>query len=421
MSTHSGPPPRSADLVVAGAGPAGTAAAITACRRGLDVVVVDRARFPRDKCCGDGLTTSALRHLAGLGFDPAATPSWMPIEDVELRSPWGVTAVLPLPRGHGAYAAVCRRAELDAALVDLARRAGATILEGHEVTGVNSGPERVEITARPVDGPVGPVDITAPYLVAADGMWSPTRKLLGANAPGYRGEWHAFRHYMRDVSGEAGRHLVVWFEPDLLPGYAWSFPLADGAVNVGFGIQRGAGVGVQEMAGLWPELLQRPHIAQWLGPDARPEGRHKAWPIPARLGDLPPTVGRVFFAGDAAAATDPMTGEGIGQALATGMTAVTSLADAGPAEPDSAARRYRDDLTRTMVRDHRFARGLSTVLGNRWATEAAIRTVDSTGWTRRQFGRWLFEDYPRALVITPDRWNRSWWQTPGARFASPVR
>ncbi|MFV0526993.1 MAG: NAD(P)/FAD-dependent oxidoreductase [Acidimicrobiales bacterium] len=419
MSTQRGPRGRTVDLVVVGAGPAGTAAAITARRRGLDVVVVDRARFPRDKCCGDGLTTSALRHLAGLGFDPASTPSWLPIEEVELRSPWGVTAVLPLPRRHGAYAAVCRRQELDAALVELARREGATVLEGHEVAEVTSHPDRVELTASS-DDPPGTVTLTAPYLVAADGMWSPTRKLLGATSPGYRGEWHAFRQYLRGASDEARRRLVVWFEPDLLPGYAWSFPVGDGAVNVGFGIQRGAGVEVRSMAGLWPELLGRPHIARWLGPDVEPEGRHKAWPIPARLGDLSPTSGRVLFAGDAAAATDPMTGEGIGQALETGMAAVTSLADAGPDEPGLAGHRYQADLERTIVRDHRFARGLSTVLGNRWATEAAIRTVDSTGWTRRQFGRWLFEDYPRALLITPDRWTRSGWRPRGARFHPPL-
>ena len=76
----------------------------------------------------------------------------------------------------------------------------------------------------------------------------------------------------------------MWFEPDLLPGYAWSFPLPDGGANVGFGIQRDGGKvdRVQDMKALWPELLARPHIRAVLGPDARPEAPHRAWPIPAR-------------------------------------------------------------------------------------------------------------------------------------------
>ena len=70
-------------------------------------------------------------------------------------------------------------------------------------------------------------------------MWSPLRKHLGVATPGYLGEWHAFRQYFTGVGPRAARDLFVWFEPDLLPGYAWSFPLPDGRANVGFGIQRG--------------------------------------------------------------------------------------------------------------------------------------------------------------------------------------
>ena len=80
------------------------------------------------------------------------------------------------------------------------------------------------------------VPIAARYVIAADGMWSPVRKAAGLAEPGYLGEWHAFRAYVRDVTGPAADHLYVWFEPDFLPGYAWSFPLPDGRANVGFGV-----------------------------------------------------------------------------------------------------------------------------------------------------------------------------------------
>jgi geranylgeranyl reductase family protein len=366
------------------------------------VVVADKARFPRDKCCGDGLTTGALRQLDELGLDPSSIASWKTVDDVTLRSPSGRETVFPLPAGAGQYAVVARRSELDAALVDRVRYEGATVLEGHEVTSVTQ--DATGVTAAVADG-IGSLRVRARAMIAADGMWSPTRKLLGAAEHGYRGEWHAFRHYVQYVDGPAADRLLVWFEADLLPGYAWSFPLAGGAANVGFGIQRGGGLGIQDMKSLWVDLLQRPHVVAALGGNAKPEGPHRAWPIPARLGELPLAVGRALFVGDAAAATDPMTGEGIGQALATGRYAVEAITSAGLDSPEQAALIYRRRLEQGMVRDHRLARTLSGLLANRWATEFAIGAASSTDWTRRNFARWLFEDYPRAMLATPSRWS----------------
>lgn len=395
------------DILVVGAGPAGCAAAMEGARRGLDVVVVDKARFPRDKCCGDGLTTSALRQLDELGLDPSTLPSWIEVGDVTIRSPRGRTPRLDLPRHQGAFAAVCRRRELDEALVALARRQGVTMLEGHELRSVESGVDSVRAT-------VNDLTFVSQYVIAADGMWSPTRKLLGLATPHYRGEWHAFRQYFANVSDRAARDLVVWFEPDLLPGYAWSFPLGDGSANVGFGIQRGHGPAIQDMKRLWPDLLARPHIAEFLGPDAVAEGPHRAWPIPARLGDLPLSKDRVLFVGDAGAATDPLTGEGIGQAIETARIAVAAVCDSGRNDPEAAAALYQRRLRTGMMKDHRLAKVLSRILSRRRPTEAAIRLIDASDWTRRNFARWLFEDYPRAAAFTPRRWRWGMFSGGGA-------
>src|SRR6478735_10399741 len=119
-----------ADVVVVGAGPAGIAASITLARSGREVVVVDKARFPRDKICGDGLTTLALRELEGLGLEPSTVESWQPVTDVWIRSPKGRTDRFPLPH-DGLFAVIATRRDLDAALVDLARKHGVTVLEGH--------------------------------------------------------------------------------------------------------------------------------------------------------------------------------------------------------------------------------------------------------------------------------------------------
>lgn len=408
MTDSTSPRTTAADVVIVGAGPAGCAASIVLRRRGLDVVIIDRAAFPRDKICGDGLTTAALRELDELGLDPATVPSWIDVDDVIVRSPSGREVVFPMPRESGIHAAVSRRRDLDMALVDLARSAGTTIHENTALDTITEHDDHIEVTTSTGD------TITARHLIAADGMWSPTRKLLGLADPTYRGEWHAFRQYFTDVSPRASRELIVWFEADLLPGYAWSFPLADGTANVGFGIQRdGGSYKVADMAEVWRNFLLRPHVREFLGPDARPESPHRAWPIPARVDSITLTSGRTMFVGDAAAATDPMTGEGIGQALATGRWAAESICAHGD-DITSRNANYERQVHDELAVDHQFAERLTAVLRRPLGARGAVRIAGLTDWTRRNFARWLFEDYPRALLLTPRRWHRGMLTGPGA-------
>jgi geranylgeranyl reductase family protein len=393
------------DVAVVGGGPAGVAAAITLVRGGRRVVLVDRARFPRDKCCGDGLTAGALRRYESLGLTPTMVASWTTVSDVMVRSPSGRTVDFPMPAGRGIYAAVAPRAELDAAFLDVARRAGVEVHENAAMTGAAVGPHFASID---VDG-VG--TIAAHYVIGADGIWSPLRKAVGAaDENGYLGEWHAFRQYYSGVSADA-KDLWVWFDRDLLPGYAWSFPLAGGRANLGWGVPRRHG---EKVRGL--DLLTRDHIASVLGHGARPEGVVKAWPIPARVGTTALTAGggRVLFVGDAARACDPMTGEGIGQALETGILAANALLKGGPTTPARAASLYEAAVGRGLAVDNRLASALGRLLARPRGARAAVRVAGLTPWTRRNFARWLFEDYPRAVLVTPRRWHRRMLTGPGA-------
>jgi geranylgeranyl reductase family protein len=397
---------RSVDVVVVGAGPAGTAAAITAARAGLDVTVVDKAAFPRDKICGDGLTTGALRHLEHLGLEPGDVASWTTATDCWIRSPSGRTTRFSLPEGKGQYVAIATRRDLDAALVDLARKAGADVLDGHAVVAATEHADGVVVTVE------GMGEVRARWAIGADGMWSPMRKHLGVAVEGYRGEWHAFRQYVRNVGPLASRDLYISFDADIVPGYFWSFPLPDGRANIGFGIQRGGSYSIQDMKRLWPDLLDRPHIRAVLGPHWEPEEAHRAWPIPARVDQVPPVTRRTLFVGDAVAACDVMTGEGIGQALATGTRAAEAVLAVG--RTGDAADHYVAALRRELVADHRMSsllvRGLSTPSG----AARAVAIAATNDWTRRNFTRWLFEDYPRALIATPRRWRRGAVTRPGA-------
>jgi flavin-dependent dehydrogenase len=245
-------------------------------------------------------------------------------------------------------------------------------------------------------------------------MWSPVRKSLGMSTPGYLGEWHAFRQYANNVTGSAKHRLHVWFEKDLLPGYAWSFPLQDGRVNIGFGILRGGKYSVQQMKDLWPNLLARKHIAGALGSGVVMEDRHTAWPIPARVTSAPLSSGRVLFIGDAACVTDSLTGEGIGQALLSGQLSAQAIVAGISREASVTRDKYEQLVKQTFFADHRMSMALGTILKSSLGARAALRVANLTPWTRRNFVRWMFEDEPRAAIFTPSRWHRNFLRRAGA-------
>jgi flavin-dependent dehydrogenase len=123
----------------------------------------------------------------------------------------------------------------------------------------------------------------------------------------------------------------------------------------------------------------------------------------------------VLFVGDAAAATDVMTGEGIGQALLTGRLGAESIIAAGALRPDLAVSTYEHAVAHHLFADHRTSKRLGRVLRHRRGTEAAIAIVSHSGsWGRRNFARWMFEDEPRAIATSPGRWHRGFLKRPGA-------
>ena len=114
-------------------------------------------------------------------------------------------------------------------------------------------------------------------------------------------------------------------------------------------------------------------------------------------------------------ATDVMTGEGIGQALLTGRLAAEAITAAGAMRPDDAARLYRASVRHHLVADHRMSLALGSVLAKPWGARGAIRVVARAArWGKRNFARWMFEDEPRALLLTPSRWHRRFLARRGA-------
>jgi len=195
--------PEILDVLVVGAGPGGIAAAITASRWGLSVACVDKASFPRDKTCGDGLTAGALRALEALGlsYDAFVAIDAAIVCETVLVSPSGRRVTLPLPT-DGLHAAVIARRDLDAALVALARRRGVDVREQCPVEKLAMHDDEIEVLLG--DG----TSLRAHHVIAADGHWSTVRRALEPDSPRDLGDWHAARQYFTGVDDD---RLWVFF------------------------------------------------------------------------------------------------------------------------------------------------------------------------------------------------------------------
>ena len=398
------------DVAIIGAGPAGSSAAITLARAGRTVALIDKATFPRDKICGDGLTTSALRELSRLGVDPTGLGSWTQCSSVTVRAGNGYAVEFPIT-SDGVRVGVVQRRELDALLVDTVRHESVDLYLGEGLDEITQHTSEVAITTTKGTA------FSASYVIAADGMWSPTRKLIAPHDTAYLGEFHAFRQYFDNVHGPAATEMFVYFDDDLLPGYFWTFPLSNHRANVGFGILRGSKLTTHDMKRVWPDLLARPHVAALLGDQATPAEPHRAWPIPCRVTDVVTHHDRVLFVGDAVAACDVLTGEGIGQALKTGSLAARTIHQRFD-DPNEVGSSYQHELLAEFAPDHRMASWLSRCLSHRKGVRYSLRLANATGWTRRHFSRWLFEDLARGYAIHPSIWGASTWHAAPPQFGS---
>jgi geranylgeranyl reductase family protein len=326
----------SADVIVAGAGPAGAVAARTLAQAGLSTLLVDRAAFPRNKPCGGGISTRALTRFPWL--EPALTGIDVHrIRRLHLEGPEG--AQLDLSTDDPTVLLI-RRVEFDDALVRTARAAGAQLESGFEITQVDSQPDGVTLQSR--DGR----RLSAPFVVAADGVHSVIAKRTGVNA-----RWPR-THLAIDMMEEtpvatlrAARPDVLWvaYAYNRLDGYAYVFPKTQ-HVNVGIGCLLShfdrevdaAPYDLQEqfVASLTKRgVLHGQSDRQCFTPFLIPVGG----PLPCAWHD------RILFTGDAGGFVNAITAEGIYYAMASGELAGRAIADArGRALPAMAGRVYED-------------------------------------------------------------------------------
>ncbi|GLY95660.1 hypothetical protein Acsp02_29150 [Actinoplanes sp. NBRC 103695] len=299
------------DVVVVGGGPAGSSAALAARRAGGRVLLLDKARFPRDKPCGDGIAAEALDVLAGLGVT-GVTDGYPPVERLRLVGPGGAAMDRPLARP----AHTVPRRVFDARLLDAALAAGVEFRH-HTVRSLRHGAEQVTI-----DG-----QITAGTVIGADGAGSIVRRLSGRR-PNPSGH---VAIAIRGYAAATGAEQLIVTTKARWPAYAWSFPIGDGTANVGYGeVLRGAPLSRAYLLDRMDRMLSA----------TEPRGL-RAHHLPLSTHRPPPAAGRVLLAGDALSLINPLTGEGIFYAVLSGALAGASAMTADPGATYTRALRGR--------------------------------------------------------------------------------
>jgi geranylgeranyl reductase family protein len=337
-----------ADVLVVGAGPAGCATATYLAQSGLDVLLLEKATFPREKVCGDGLTPRGVRALLGMGVTVDEKDGWVRNKGLRIIG-GGIRLELPWPdlSNYPDYGLVRTRLDFDETLARTAEKAGVRLLEGVSVTGpVLDGDGRITgVTARRQPAGAGATMKTdedtertyrARLVVAADGNSSRLSLAMGLAKRDDRPLGVAVRTYYtspRHNDDYLESWLELWDGDRLLPGYGWIFGMGDGTSNVGLGLLN--------TSAAFQNIDYRGMLRRWLA------GMPGEWgyteenrTAPVRGAALPMGFNRtphytrgLLLVGDAGGMVNPFNGEGIAYAMESGEIAARVITEA-LAQPD---------------------------------------------------------------------------------------
>ncbi|MGH9250743.1 MAG: geranylgeranyl reductase family protein [Acidimicrobiales bacterium] len=356
-----------ADVIVVGAGPAGSTTAYYLARAGVDVLLLEKAAFPRDKVCGDGLTPRAVRQLVRMGVDTSG-PGWIRNKGLRIVG-GGMRLHMPWPElaSYPDYGLVRTRTDFDEILARQAQKSGARLQEQTAVTGpvIDERTGRITgVRARPLDDvtrPAGPeVTYRAPLVVAADGTSSRLSTAMGIHRRDDRPMGVAVRTYFttpRHDDDWMESWLELWEENergelDLLPGYGWIFGTGDGTSNVGLGVLDTSTafgrVDYKRLLRRW--VAQTPE--EWGFTEENQVGEIRSAALPMAFNRQPHYARGLLLVGDSGGMVNPFNGEGIDYAMEAANLAATVIADARAHTTDAARERVLQQYPAVLKHEH---------------------------------------------------------------------
>jgi len=367
------PPAEEADVIVVGAGPAGATTAFYLAQSGLDVLVLEKSTFPREKVCGDGLTPRAVKALVAMGIGVSEKDGWVRNKGLRVIGA-GKRMELPWPdlASYPDYGLVRTRLDLDETLARRAQQAGARLLEGVTVTGPVLDERTGRITgvvARPA-GAEGERRYAARVVVAADGNSSRLSVAMGLRKRDDRPLGVAVRTYYRSPRHDDDyleSWLDLWDGDRLLPGYGWVFGMGDGTSNVGLGLlNTSAAFGNTDYHAMLRKWLKG-MPAEWGFTEENRTQPIRGAALPMGFNRTPHYHNGLLLAGDAGGMVNPFNGEGIAYAMESGeilaRTIVQGLARARRAETERVLAGYPQALNQAYGGYYALGRAFVKLIG----------------------------------------------------------
>jgi menaquinone-9 beta-reductase len=380
------PPAGEADVIVVGAGPAGATTAFYLAQSGLDVLLLEKSRFPREKVCGDGLTPRAVKTLVNMGISVSEQDGWVRNKGLRVIGA-GKRLELPWPElaSYPGYGLVRTRLDLDETLARRAQQAGARLLEGVTVTGPVLDERTGRITGVVAKAADGGEDRSyrARVVAAADGNSSRLSVALGLRKRDDRPLGVAVRTYYKTPRHDDDyleSWLDLWDGDRLLPGYGWIFGMGDGTSNVGLGLlNTSAAFGHTDYHALLRKWLEG-MPAEWGYTEENRTQPIRGAALPMGFNRTPHYHQGLLLVGDAGGMVNPFNGEGIAYAMESGeilaRTIVQALARSRPAETERVLAGYPHALSQAYGGYYALGRTFVKLIGQptlmRFATKHSM-------------------------------------------------
>jgi len=391
------------DAIVVGAGPAGSSCAALLAERGLKVLLMDKASFPKDKVCGDAIGGKALSVLSELGLvEKLRDTGFARSSGLVFSSPNGSSMEVTLSdESEMVRGFVCKRREFDSILFSLAK-SRCESLEGTEAIGLVFDRTRVVgVRAKGKEGEEK--EFHAKVVVGADGASSLVARKTGCLRLDPAHSCTAVRAYYKGVGGLLG-NVEIHFLPECMPGYFWIFPLSKTEANVGVGMLNcdiaRARVG---LADVMLKCMENPRFANRFK-DAKIEGKVEGWTLPLASAKRRCAGNGFVLVGDAASLIDPFSGEGIGNGMKSGKIAAdvlgAALAGSGNVTEEDCLR-YEKTLWKEIGADVGTSHMMQKLGKNRLLLDLVIGKAQKSKWLQNELGAMIANREAKRKAIDP--------------------